>query len=512
MEIRKETVILVHGTWAAPQGDCKQWYEVPAHDGAEPSFVTKLDAALEQRGSPAKCWAHCKNLSPIFSWSGKNNWIDRAQAASNLADYLATLYADGWQCHIVAHSLAGNAVIEAVRSELGDPSRNTNLGKIVCLGTPFIDTMSRMLASHREDARQAAVVRWILFCAYFGFMGAYLLFVGRLDADIAIASLLFFYLLMAVAFVAVVVFVICEQIGIKTPVPIQLDKLPIAIVGAGIGESKAIKRILILNSLRDEAWQALHHISKLKNPLELEHGILNYLWTWRQYYLQSRFYRDRLNGVPALENMNVISWVVACFSTVWWLWGISWVLLGRFIPNDLIAFYNRFSDYLGFYMFALLSALIFLWPFQGNSVIAAAGAPLIYTMRHVLAFANMPRRLMTYFVRQRGWPVVQRLALGLEGYHRELPQVRQTPAFVSESLFTYENMPHDAERRALQRRASSVGRQLDLATETLSNAALTSTDVTSLLQAIESDLSLVHAAYYTDDECIERIADWITGN
>jgi hypothetical protein len=35
--------------------------------------------------------------------------------------------------------------------------------------------------------------------------------------------------------------------------------------------------------------------------------------------------------------------------------------------------------------------------------------------------------------------------------------------------------------------------------------------MTSLLRTIEEDQTLVHAAYYTDDECIARIADWIAG-
>jgi hypothetical protein len=32
-----------------------------------------------------------------------------------------------------------------------------------------------------------------------------------------------------------------------------------------------------------------------------------------------------------------------------------------------------------------------------------------------------------------------------------------------------------------------------------------------LLATIEQDLSLIHAAYYVDDDCIARIADWIAG-
>jgi len=38
---------------------------------------------------------------------------------------------------------------------------------------------------------------------------------------------------------------------------------------------------------------------------------------------------------------------------------------------------------------------------------------------------------------------------------------------------------------------------------------VTSADIIMLQHAIEADQTLVHAAYYTDDECIARIADWI---
>ena len=48
-------------------------------------------------------------------------------------------------------------------------------------------------------------------------------------------------------------------------------------------------------------------------------------------------------------------------------------------------------------------------------------------------------------------------------------------------------------------------------TPTFSNGVVTASDLSSFLEKIETDLSLVHAAYYTDDECIERIADWIAG-
>ena len=43
----KETVIIVHGTWAAPEAGVSRWYRpvegVPTAEG----FVSKLDAALQ---------------------------------------------------------------------------------------------------------------------------------------------------------------------------------------------------------------------------------------------------------------------------------------------------------------------------------------------------------------------------------------------------------------------------------------------------------------------------------
>ena len=45
--------------------------------------------------------------------------------------------------------------------------------------------------------------------------------------------------------------------------------------------------------------------------------------------------------------------------------------------------------------------------------------------------------------------------------------------------------------------------------EAFSKMVITEADLSLLLKKVEADQSLVHAAYYTDDECIARIADWI---
>jgi hypothetical protein len=58
-------------------------------------------------------------------------------------------------------------------------------------------------------------------------------------------------------------------------------------------------------------------------------------------------------------------------------------------------------------------------------------------------------------------------------------------------------------------RSAWIGRHFGDVTETLAKLVITSADISLLQRSIESDQSLVHAAYYMDDQCIARIADWI---
>ena len=80
----KETVIIVHGTWAAPDLAKRKWYQPVDSRSGEELFTAKLDGALRQRGSLARCWAHCTNGNSIFQWSGENSWTARTHAAAAL--------------------------------------------------------------------------------------------------------------------------------------------------------------------------------------------------------------------------------------------------------------------------------------------------------------------------------------------------------------------------------------------------------------------------------------------
>jgi hypothetical protein len=102
------------------------------------------------------------------------------------------------------------------------------------------------------------------------------------------------------------------------------------------------------------------------------------------------------------------------------------------------------------------------------------------------------------------------MAMGLEGYRLPVPPVQQRPSVESNDSVTYENLPAQAEKRALKSRNAWVERNLGDITEAFSQVTLTTSDLTSLLKQIEADETLVHGAYYSDDECIDLIADLIT--
>jgi hypothetical protein len=68
-----------------------------------------------------------------------------------------------------------------------------------------------------------------------------------------------------------------------------------------------------------------------------------------------------------------------------------------------------------------------------------------------------------------------------------------------------------AEQRASKGRSAWVARHLADVSQTFSKLVVTAADLTSLQRTVEEDQKLVHAAHYTDDECIARIADWIAG-
>jgi hypothetical protein len=99
--------------------------------------------------------------------------------------------------------------------------------------------------------------------------------------------------------------------------------------------------------------------------------------------------------------------------------------------------------------------------------------------------------------------------MGLDGYRLKVPIIEQRPSYISADRVKYEDMPASAERLALTNRSAWIEKHLEEVSQTFSKLVITAFDISLLLAKIEADQTLVHAAYYTDDKCIARIADWL---
>src|ERR1700730_4263142 len=116
-EPRRETVLLIHGTFANKAVSAPAWW----HPGSD--FCRKLDLSLSQQGSPARGWAHIGSPTNVFAWTGDNLESERRIAGDGLAKTIKDLEASLGisRYHIVAHSHGGNVVLHALRSLADDP-------------------------------------------------------------------------------------------------------------------------------------------------------------------------------------------------------------------------------------------------------------------------------------------------------------------------------------------------------------------------------------------------------
>lgn len=523
-EPQKETVIIVHGTWAAPDPAKRRWYEpVDYRRPGSDVFVDWLDAALQRRGSAARCWAHCTNDNSIFHWSGENSWIARTRAAVALVDYVAKLRKEGWRCHIVAHSHGGNVVVEALQ-QIAATDPNQPPDTIVTLGTPFMDTMSPILKRAETAGRVINMMGFIsllllmmwplMVVAMDSFSG------GRLVRNSEDVGAIVFMCVVAITVALLGLWGVRKRL--TRPGDLQIA-------------AKCQPRLFAMGSPMDEPWQLLHHTRTMQNPLAVKSNLFSYLFVSLRSNISvvaqivhihgNKSYRDldsimaktALAGAHGLAFLFILFVFVGILKLVGILQNVSVPL--EHAAEICISFVCGplpFEGLVRLDLNILFASNVFLVVLvlvstaaYGESFFLAFIGPFRWCARQIRSLGSIFTDMATYVVRNRGWSVWQEIAMGLEGYRFPLPLIEQTPRNISQTFVKYENMPVGAEQRALERRSAWVARHLGDVSQTFSNLVLTSADISALLRTVEEDQTLVHAAYYTDEECIARIADWI---
>jgi hypothetical protein len=493
-EITKQTVIVVHGTWAKYVRSKRGWYEHAEfgtwHDPVdrEPSdvpFTARLDDALQERGSPARCWAHCGIDHPIFEWwPGENSWIARTNAASALADYVTNLCNNGWLCHIVAHSHGGNVVIQALPRIL----TSCRFGNVVTMGTPFMDTTSPMLRAVQRRAKLLLITSWITLACFYVLLLLSLLFGPYIDWDYP--DLIWMIGLGAVVITAVIIK--HGWLRAKT---------------ARTSVSFARLRLFVLSSCKDEAWQVLHHLQTLKDPLAVKSNFIDYFRAASKGKRELEAEIARLQGSASFESLDLSAKLFVLQFHVLLLGVLAYVGFAG-LPDASLALENdNILSILILEIAFLLGVELLISLFNERAIWGLWSLyPHFWGLLSVL-FSTVG----TYLVRRRTWSILQALGMGLDGYSYQMPAVERCPSNLPGASIHYEDIPENALAAAMEKRGAWLLRQFGEASQTFSKLVLTHADVTALLQKIESDQSLVHAAYYTEEDCIRQIAGWIAG-
>src|SRR5262249_2407758 len=280
-------------------------------------------------------------------------------------------------------------------------------------------------------------------------------------------------------------------------------------------------RLLVIGSPMDEAWQVLHHLGAIDNPLAIRSSALSYLFSSLRSQVSRSGEIAHIQGAKSYADVGMLAKLVLGFLHV-----INFTVLCAYLGTILVilfAFYGGESiDWLlvgGILvlvgvvyptLMVMMAAQVTRW--FGPNFFAAFLSPFRWCFRLLSAVSSIPFHCTTYIVRRKGWSVLLKMAMGLEGYRFTMPSVEQLPRNIPANFVKHEHMRTTAEKHALVRRSAWVAGHLGDVSQTFSKLVVSAADIQSLLRTIEEDQTLVHAAYYTDDECIARIADCIAGS
>jgi hypothetical protein len=505
-ETAKETIILVHGTFAAPRvGGPSQWYQPRSE------FCRDLNARLKKLGSPARCWAHLTDDSSCFFWSGRNDWAARTAAAADLARLMYTLIKDGWRVHVVAHSHGGNVLLEAldIGAEGFAQAHDYEDGYLVLMGTPIMEL--RELA---KSGMSKWNVLWkillsvaiLLICVRLAWPAVPERFVHWIGDAIArgepLASTAIVTLCLAIACLTIL-HMLCLLV-------FRLARVECSAGSTGQAENVFIrfrdaystqwKRLLILNSDTDEAFQVLSRlvgmVPTLLAPAAAERGRVG---QWLAGVASLSQYADQVNFGPRREGVTGFT-VLALFLQV--LVFLTLALVG----GAVALLVNQAA---GVAFLAVVVAVMAL-SFFGRALLAFLCAPARIVSFLVDLVVSALLNGATWTFRRWGGKMVHDMILGVSGFPlRGKQDVSFEPGSVGVDFYEFRKVPEAVITQTLETRSKGVVSWIDALTSLLSGEVIAANDALLILKKIAEDTTLVHASYYQHDLCRQQIAEWL---
>jgi hypothetical protein len=322
--------------------------------------------------------------------------VARTNAAAALRDYVAALQKQGWRCHIVAHSHGGNVVAEA----LGNPAARSDAppGRIVTLGTPFMDTMSPILQSVERRGKIEDVGSWMGVLAMLlglALVNYELYFIntdplGSFNLVVALVDLLV---------LAGVVWLIYRR-----------NRRTARSEDRGASHAKdpgTPPQLLAIGSLMDEPWQMLHYLRNANDPLRIQSNPLSYALSVLRSNISNRSDIARIRGAKSYRDFagttRVALWALHVLTLLTVLVGLgagfTYHELSGSGWNDVVMTILALGLF-GLCIFVLLSLVAFLTNSLGAGFYSAYVSPFRWCVRRLLCLGSIFSALATYMVRR----------------------------------------------------------------------------------------------------------------
>jgi hypothetical protein len=200
------------------------------------------------------------------------------------------------------------------------------------------------------------------------------------------------------------------------------------------------------------------------------------------------------------------------------LWGLSALVVGLLslaaaavLDAYLPSHYGKLVHVLFVLSAIFLSMILVLMMREPQAFVTSLFVPFAIVGRHFGVLLSLPTQIVGYFVRQRAWPLFRRLSLGLDGFPIEVGGICIKPPHFPDAAVQYEELRPEVRDRVLRTRDKQIGSHVGAVSALLSQSGVRTDDLTILLSNVYTNVSLVHAAYYQEEEYIDRIARWIAG-
>jgi hypothetical protein len=278
-------------------------------------------------------------------------------------------------------------VIEALPQIMAASESNGSLGKVVTLGTPFMNTLSPIRRRAERQGNLLKKIGWGIIWFYAFSLSLEVLLVLSLSGYTQSFIL---------AVLALVILAFVFVLGARRR---KGDGVHVEAVSGKSTQPQAT--LLAIGCPTDEAWQVLHHLPTIDNPLAVRSSLLSYLVS----SVQSQIFRlrqvARIRGARSFRDIGIAAKCVAALLDFYAIGGVIMILYFAISLPLGISFEEHFvTEEVLIYFTMPVAAVVFalvLRPLLGAAFYSAFWLPFRWCGQLLQSLASLRRETPAFW-------------------------------------------------------------------------------------------------------------------